>query len=72
MPTSPLTPFVDPLPAPPRLVAREYDGRLSVRMRAANHRFHRDLPASRVWTYDGTMPGPTIEAERGFSVRAAY
>ena len=72
MPTSPLTPFVDPLPAPPRLVAREHDGRLSVRMRTANHRFHRDLPASRVWTYDGTMPGPTIEAERGFSVRVEW
>ena len=27
--TSPLRPFVDPLPAPPRLLAREHDGRLT-------------------------------------------
>jgi FtsP/CotA-like multicopper oxidase with cupredoxin domain len=70
--TSPLRPFVDPLPAPPRLLAREHDGRLSVRMRAASHRFHRDLPASRVWTYEGTIPGPTIEAERGLAVRVEW
>ena len=41
-------------------------------MRAASHRFHRDLPASRVWTYDGSIPGPTIEAERGVSVRVEW
>lgn len=70
--TSPLRPFVDPLPAPPRLLAREHDGRLSVGMRTASHRFHRDLPPSRVWTYEGSMPGPTIEAERGVSVRVEW
>jgi FtsP/CotA-like multicopper oxidase with cupredoxin domain len=70
--TSPLTPFVDALPTPPRLVARAHDGRLSVRMRTAGHRFHRDLPASRVWTYDGSMPGPTIETERGLAVRVEW
>jgi len=45
---SPLTPFVDPLPLPTRILAREHDGHLSIRVRAAVHRFHRDLPASRV------------------------
>jgi FtsP/CotA-like multicopper oxidase with cupredoxin domain len=70
--TSPLRPFVDSLPVPRRVLAREQDGRLSVRMRAASHRFHRDLPASRVWTYDGGVPGPTIEAERGFAVRVEW
>ncbi len=63
--TPPLTPFVDPLPRPRRLLAREHDGRLSVRMRTGRHSFHRDLPASRVWGFDGSIPGPTIEAERG-------
>ena len=70
--TSPLTPFVDPLPLPPRLLAREHDGRLTVRMRAGSHRFHRDLPESRVWGYDGGVPGPTIEAERGHPVRVEW
>jgi spore coat protein A len=69
---APLTPFVDPLPLPPRLLAREHEGRLSVRMRAGTHRFHRDLPVSQVWGYDGGVPGPTIEAERGYPVRVEW
>jgi FtsP/CotA-like multicopper oxidase with cupredoxin domain len=64
-PSSPLTPFVDALPLPSRLIATEHDGRLTVRIRAGEHRFHRDLPASSVWGFDGGVPGPTIEAERG-------
>src|SRR6188472_2117915 len=63
--TPPLAPYVDALPVPRRLVAAEHDGRLVVRMRPGTHRFHRDLPESRIWGYDGTVPGPTVEAERG-------
>jgi spore coat protein A len=63
--TTPLAPFVDRLPLPSRLPAAERDGRLTVRMRAATHQFHRDLPSSRIWGFEGTVPGPTIEAERG-------
>ena len=70
--TAPLAAFVDALPVPRRLIADEHDGRLTVRMRAATHRFHRDLPESRVWGYDGTVPGPTIEAERGRPVTVEW
>jgi hypothetical protein len=35
--------------------------RSSLAMRAGVHRFHRDLSASRVWGYEGTVPGPTID-----------
>ena len=69
---SPLTPFVDPLPVPPRWAAREHDGRLAVRMRRGMHRFHRDLPESPVWGFEGRVPGPTIEAERGQPVRVEW
>jgi FtsP/CotA-like multicopper oxidase with cupredoxin domain len=69
---SPLTPFVDPLPLPRRLLASEYDGHLQIRMRAGSHRFHRDLPESRIWGYGGDVPGPTIEAERGQPVRVEW
>src|SRR5690348_679903 len=68
----PLLPFVDTLPVPRRLVAREHHGHLVVHMRLAHHRFHRDLPESQVWGYDGTVPGPTIEAERGHSVAVEW
>src|SRR6266481_2492026 len=62
---APLAPFADALPVPQRLVAAEQNGELSVPIRAGAHRFHRDLPESAIWGYDGTVPGPTIEAERG-------
>jgi FtsP/CotA-like multicopper oxidase with cupredoxin domain len=68
----PLAPFVDALPVPRRLVAAEHDDRLTVRMRAGTHRFHRDLPESPVWGYDATVPGPTIEAERGQPVTVEW
>ena len=67
-----LAPFVDALPVPQRLIAAQLDGHVTVRMRAGEHRFHRDLPASRIWGYDGTAPGPTIEAERGTPVTVEW
>src|SRR6476659_2686644 len=70
--TSPLTPFVDPLPLPRRVLAAEEAGHLTVRMRTGSHRFHRDLPESPVWGYDGGVPGPTIEAERHTPVRVEW
>ena len=63
--TPPIPPFVDALPVPQRLVAAEHHGRFTVRIRAGTHRFHRDLAPSPIWGYDGTVPGPTIETERG-------
>jgi FtsP/CotA-like multicopper oxidase with cupredoxin domain len=69
---APLAPFADALPLPPRRLAREHQGWLRVRLRTGSHRFHRDLPESRVWTYDGSVPGPTIEAERGHPVRVDW
>jgi spore coat protein A len=67
-----LAPFVDPLPVPSRLPARAHDGQLTVSIRAGVHRFHRDLPESRIWGFDGTVPGPTIEAERGQSLTVGW
>src|SRR5712691_7609013 len=69
---APLAPFADDLPVPRRLVAARRNGRLSVPIRAGVHRFHRDLPESAVWGYDGTVPGPTIEAEAGEPVTVAW
>jgi FtsP/CotA-like multicopper oxidase with cupredoxin domain len=69
---APLAPFADALPVPQRLVAARQNGRLSVPIRAGAHCFHRDLPESAIWGYDGTVPGPTIEAERGQPVTVAW
>jgi len=70
--TPPLAPFVDALAVPARLRASEHDGRLTVSIRAGAHRFHRDLPPSRIWGYEGTVPGPTIEAERAQPVTVEW
>ena len=70
--TATLVAFADALPVPRRLVAGEHGGRLTVHVRAGSHRFHRDLPVSRIWGYDGTVPGPTIEAERGQPVTVEW
>jgi len=69
---APLAPFVDPLPFPLRLIAGERDGRLTVRIRAGVHKFHRDLPASSIWGFEGLIPGPTIEAERAHAVTVEW
>jgi spore coat protein A, manganese oxidase len=67
--------FVDPLPRPRVLVSREQRPDPTaprrqlpyyrVPMREALVRVHRDVPATRMWTYDGEMPGPTIETRSG-------
>ncbi|WP_284331407.1 multicopper oxidase family protein [Dyella flagellata] len=62
-----LKPFVDRLPLPPVLRA---DGTtLRVDMREAEQRLHHDLPPTRLWTYGGCMPGPSIEAQSGKVLR---
>ena len=64
--------YVDALPVPQRLVANEHQGRLAVRIRTGIHRFHRDLPPSSIWGYEGTAPGPTIETERGLPLTVEW
>jgi spore coat protein A len=69
--TTRLRPFVDRLSLPPRRVIKT-PTRLTVRMETVGHRFHRDLPLSRVWAYDGLLPGPTIEVDRGIQVEVQW
>ena len=70
--TPPLSPFADALAVPQRLIATQHNGRLTVPIRTGMHRFHRDLAESSIWGYNGTVPGPTIEAERGEPVTVQW
>lgn len=70
--SQPLAPFADVLPIPQRLIAAEHQGHLVVPIQLGQHRFHRDLPLSSVWSFDGTVPGPTIETERGAPVTVEW
>jgi spore coat protein A, manganese oxidase len=69
--------FVDPLPIPP--IARSTELRPSpdnprlklpyyhLQMREIETHVHRDVPATRQWSYNDTVPGPTFETRSGES-----
>jgi spore coat protein A len=71
-----LCPFADPLPIPAVVTplsgtpggAATYD----IAMTELEQQLHRDLPATTVWGYGGTYPGPTIEARRDFPVTVRW
>jgi spore coat protein A len=71
-----LTPYVDALPRPAVATpttgtaggAAHYDMPITEQFQ----QLHRDLPATRVWGYAGTYPGPTIEARRDLPVTVRW
>jgi len=62
-----LTPFVDELPLPERAqpVSRLHPHKLRIAMREIHAKVHRDVPATRLWSYGPTALGPVIEARAG-------
>ena len=69
--------FVDKLVKPPiaKPVPNENypkNSYFELKMEAAYHRFHRHFPLSKVWGYNGIVPGPTIEATKDKSVYVKY
>lgn len=70
-----LQPFLDPLPIPRVLRPKERNKNCTyyeVRMLEFLHQFHSELPPTRVWGYEGQIPGPTIEAEQGENVHIQW
>lgn len=67
--------FVDPLPIPP--IAQPIDHRPApdgsgqgvpfyrIAMQAITAKLHRDLPPTPLWSFGGSVPGPTFEARSG-------
>ncbi|GAB3249805.1 multicopper oxidase family protein [Kineosporia babensis] len=41
-------------------------------MKRSHSQLHSELPATELWTYEGTFPGPTIEVHRGQRLRVAW
>ncbi|WP_229703762.1 multicopper oxidase family protein [Streptomyces albiflavescens] len=66
-----LAPFKDSLRIPPTLRPGD-DGITNVNLMESQVRLHSQMPASRLWTYMGYFPGPTIEVRRGQQVRMAW
>jgi FtsP/CotA-like multicopper oxidase with cupredoxin domain len=67
-----LTPFKDRLRLPPVLRAADDGAPLRVRLVPRRVRLHAELPPSEVWTYQGHLPGPTIEVRRGQALRVEW
>jgi spore coat protein A len=79
---STLKPFVDPLPVP--LLARAEDVRANpenpkemiplyrIAMHELRVKVHRDLPATRMWIFGDSFPGPTIETQTGRAVMVEW
>jgi len=66
-----LSPFQDDLRVPPVITPRS-DGFLDIDMVSASIRWHSQMPPTRMWTYGGQFPGPTIEARRGEPTRISW
>lgn len=63
-----LTPFVDALPIPKvhkPVETCKNSSYYEVRMQDFFHQFHSELNPTKVWGYEGQIPGPVIEAEEG-------
>lgn len=69
-----LTKFLDPLRIPPMITVPtiRHRRRLKITMRAARVKLHSQLPPTRVWAYNGSFPGPTIEVRRGQQLDLAW
>lgn len=60
--------FVDEMPRPRRVSGPTLD----LAVTEFRQKLHADLPPTVLWGYDGSYPGPTIEAERGKPLRARF
>ena len=63
--------FVDPLPIP-SVMRATHGETLKIAMRETEQRLHRDLKPTRIWTYGGSMPGPTLEMASGQRLRVEF
>jgi len=59
-----LEPWVDALPIPPRISARQHRQHRIV-AREFQAKVHRDLPPTTFWGYNGMSPGPVFETRAG-------
>jgi spore coat protein A, manganese oxidase len=56
--------YVDPLPVPPVVRSTGKPGEvIDIEMRQFQAKVHRDLQPTTLWGYNGSWPGPTIEAQ---------
>lgn len=67
-----LTKYVDALPKPARIVAKGQNTSFTINISEFEQQLHKQLPPTTVWGYNGTYPGPTIEAFRNVPISVTY
>jgi len=71
-----LTPYLDALPLPsvaqPTVGVPGGAGHYDIAIREVFQQLHSELPPTRVWGYNGSYPGPTIEARRGLPISVTW
>ena len=61
--------YVDPLPIPPVIRPTGNTNEvIEIEIRQFQRKVHRDLPPTTLWGYNGSWPGPTIEAQSGHAL----
>ncbi|MFD9964258.1 multicopper oxidase domain-containing protein [Amycolatopsis sp. NPDC058986] len=69
-----LTKFLDPLRIPPVIRPHSWwhHEMITIPMVTKTQRLHSQLPPSKLWTYAGEFPGPTIEVRSGKRLRISW
>jgi spore coat protein A, manganese oxidase len=70
-----ITPYIDPLPIPRRLPpvsVRTDEVEYVIRMTEFTKRLHSQLPATRLWGFEESYPGPMVEAREGQPVTVRW
>lgn len=68
MRSSELRPYVDALPIPKGLKARQ----IRLEMREVYAKVHRDMRPTRFWSFGDSFPGPMIETSKGNSIQIEW
>lgn len=67
--------YEEPMPIPPIKKPKAVEDGIphyKVKMEEVKHSFHPDLPASKVWAFDGKVPGPTFEVKSGQAIEVEW
>ena len=67
--------YIDPLPIPKRHAPQRTGGtgiQYRVRILEFTRQMHSQLPATKLWGFEGQYPGPTIEATRGTPITVQW
>jgi len=65
--------FADPLPFLQRIdLTKKSHPHLRIEMKPTSLKLHSARPATSLWTYDGTFPGPVVEVHQGSKVAVEW